>query len=142
MSLDLVHIHESYQAEPGEEYMNAAQLAHFEKILLDWKSAITEHNDTVKVRLQADTSPLADMNDRASLEEEFALELRDRDRERKLIKKINAALGRITSSEFGYCEQCSADIGIPRLEARPTAELCIDCKELAEKKEIRFKERT
>lgn len=125
----------------GDDYMNAADLARFKKILLDWKHAITEQDQAAKQHLQTDTSPLADMNDRASQEEEFSLALRSRDRERKLVKKINAALERIANEEFGYCESCGVEIGIARLEARPTAELCIDCKELEEKKEIRITEK-
>lgn len=140
MRLDSVLPHQRYTKACDEDYMNDAQLAHFKKILLDWKNAITEHNIAAKNKLQADTSPTADLNDRASLEEEFALSLRSRDRERKLLKKINAALERIASEEFGYCQRCGVEIGLPRLEARPTAELCIDCKELQEKKEIRVRE--
>lgn len=124
-----------------ENYMNAEQLAHFERILLDWKNSITDHNAAAKHKLQEDTAPLADLSDRASLEEEFSLALRDRDRERKLINKIDAALARIGNETFGYCESCGVEIGIARLEARPTAELCIDCKELQEQKEIRIKEK-
>ncbi len=123
---------------PTPNYMDAEQLAYFQQILLDWKHSITEQNIVAKQHLQADTSPLADLNDRASQEEEFSLALRSRDRERKLVKKINAALERIASEDFGYCERCGVEIGVPRLEARPTAELCIDCKELQEKQEVRI----
>lgn len=125
----------AYQEQQDEIYMNKQQLAHFEAILLDWKASITEQNQLAKQRLQDDTSPMADLSDRASLEEEFSLTLRSRDRERKLVNKINAALERIANDEFGYCEKCGIDIGVGRLEARPTAELCIDCKEIEEKKE-------
>lgn len=125
----------------SETYMNTEHLAHFKKILLDWRRAITEQDQVAKAHLQADTSPMADMSDRASQEEEFALALRSRDRERKLVKKINAALERIALEEFGYCENCGVEIGILRLEARPTAELCIDCKELQEKREVRITEK-
>ncbi len=124
-----------YQTKKGEAYMNEAQLEHFKTVLLQWKNAITEHNRDAKAQLQSDTSPLADPNDRATLEEEFSLTLRSRDRERKLLTKINAALFRIASDAFGYCEKCGVEIGLGRLEARPTAELCIDCKEIEEKKE-------
>lgn len=124
-----------YNLNHDEEYMNEAQLAHFRKILIDWKDSINQHNQNAKAHLQEDTSPLADMNDRASLEEEFSLTLRSRDRERKLVSKINAALERIATDEFGFCEKCGIEIGVRRLEARPTAELCIDCKELEEKRE-------
>ncbi len=124
-----------YDLGRNEEYMNEAQLEHFRNILLKWKEAINQHNKNAKAHLQADTSPMADMSDRASLEEEFSLTLRSRDRERKLVAKIDAALERITLNEFGYCEKCGVEIGIRRLEARPTAELCIDCKEIEEKRE-------
>ncbi len=120
--------------------MKKEQLLHFKKILEDWKDSITEHNSAAKNRLQSDTSPLADLNDRASLEEEFALSLRTRDRDRKVLNKINAALERIALEEFGYCERCGVEISLARLEARPTAELCIDCKEIAERKEFRVRE--
>lgn len=125
----------AYQMQTNEGYMNAEQLEHFKTVLLAWKASITEKNQVAKQHLQNDTSPMADMNDRASLEEELSLTLRSRDRERKLINKINAALERIASDDFGYCEKCGVEIGVPRLEARPTAELCIDCKEIEEKKE-------
>lgn len=125
----------------NNDYMNAQELARFKHMLLDWKRSITEQDQAAKAHLQTDTSPMADMNDRASQEEEFSLALRSRDRERKLVKKINAALERIATEEFGYCENCGVEIGIPRLEARPTAELCIDCKELQEKKEVRITEK-
>lgn len=118
-----------------EEYMDEAQLEYFKQILLDWKASITAKNEDAKNRLQADTSPLADISDRASLEEEFSLTLRSRDRERKLVAKIDAALERIAIDDFGYCEKCGVEIGLKRLEARPTAELCIDCKEIEEKRE-------
>jgi len=131
---------ESVPALQGE-YMNAEQLAYFKQKLIDWKESITEHNISAKDILQNDTSALADLNDRASLEEEFSLTLRARDRERKLTSKINAALERIALEEFGYCERCGVEIGLERLEVRPTAELCIDCKELEEKKETRFTDR-
>lgn len=125
----------AYQAKKDEVYMNEKQLAHFEQILNDWKDSIEANNAEVKSQLQEDTAPLADANDRASLEEEFSLTLRSRDRERKLINKINAALERIATEDFGYCEKCGVEIGVARLEARPTAELCIDCKEIEEKRE-------
>lgn len=129
------------EGQADSDYMNAEQLAYFERILLDWKRSITEHNTATKHKLKEDTAPFADLNDRASLEEEFSLALRDRDRERKLIGKIDAALERISSETFGYCELCDVKIGVPRLEARPTAELCIDCKELQEQQEVRIKEK-
>lgn len=127
--------------QSNDNYMDDKELARFKQILLDWKHAITTQDLAAKQHLQTDTSPLADLSDRASQEEEFSLALRSRDRERKLVKKINAALERIAAEEFGYCELCDVEIGVPRLEARPTAELCIDCKELQEQKEIRITEK-
>lgn len=124
-----------YKARKDEKYMNETQLEHFREILVNWKKAITEHNFEAKGHLQSDTSQLSDLNDRASQEEEFSLTLRSQDRERKLVYKINAALERISRDDFGFCEKCDVEIGIKRLEARPTAELCIDCKEIEEKKE-------
>lgn len=135
MELDTIKRVPHYQVETNEEYMNQAQLEHFRTVLLQWKEAITEHNRDAKAQLQSDTSPLADPNDRATLEEEFSLTLRSRDRERKLVAKIDAALLRIANEDFGYCEKCGIEIGVGRLEARPTAELCIDCKEIEERRE-------
>lgn len=135
MELDTIKRVPHYQVETNEEYMNQAQLEHFRTVLLQWKEAITEHNRDAKAQLQSDTSPLADPNDRATLEEEFSLTLRSRDRERKLVAKIDAALLRIANDDFGYCEKCGIEIGVGRLEARPTAELCIDCKEIEERRE-------
>ncbi|EPJ49841.1 MAG: DnaK suppressor protein [Osedax symbiont Rs2] len=94
-----------------------------------------EEVDSTITHLQEEVSSYADPNDRASQEEEFSLELRTRDRERKLIKKINEAMDSIDEDEFGFCEECDIEIGIRRLEARPTATLCIDCKTLSEIKE-------
>ena len=108
-----------YETAPGEEYMNEQQLEHFRQILLDWKQELMEEVDrTVR-----------------NLEEGFSLELRTRDRERKLLKKINETLEMIDEDDYGYCEACGVEIGIRRLEARPTATLCVDCKTLAELKE-------
>lgn len=118
-----------------EEYMNPQQLAHFEKALLDWKESIYRESERTRAHLKDEAVQTADLNDRATLEEEFSLELRARDRERKLLRKIDKALERIANNEFGWCEKCGEEIGIGRLEARPTAELCIDCKEIAERQE-------
>lgn len=126
-----------YQLVDGEEYMNEKQLAHIENILLEWRHSLMEEVDKTVSHLKRDTldrNP-ADPMDRASQEEEFSFELRTRDRERKLIKKIEDALERLREDDFGYCEACGIEIGLPRLEARPTATLCIDCKTLSEIKE-------
>nr|WP_234985286.1 RNA polymerase-binding protein DksA [Oceanospirillum multiglobuliferum] len=115
--------------------MNEGQLEHFRQILLTWKQELMEEVDRTVQHLQEDATNFADPADRATQEEEFSLELRTRDRERKLIKKINEALEDIDSKDYGYCESCGIEIGIRRLEARPTATLCVDCKTLAEIKE-------
>jgi DnaK suppressor protein len=124
-----------YEIKDSEEYMNEAQKDHFRLILREWKSELMEEVDMTINHLKEEASNFADPADRASQEEEFSLELRTRDRERKLIRKIDKALDSIDEDDFGYCEACGVEIGIRRLEARPTATLCIDCKTLAEIKE-------
>lgn len=124
-----------YQKKTGEEYMSPAQVEHFRLLLLDWKHDLLEEVDRTVHHMQDEAANFPDPNDRATQEEEFALELRTRDRERKLIKKINDALTALDNNEYGYCEQCGVEIGVQRLEARPTATLCIDCKTLDEIKE-------
>jgi DnaK suppressor protein len=124
-----------YLGKKGEEYMNDAQRGHFREILLNWKKQIMQEADDTVKHLQEEVTAYADLADRASREEEFNLELRTRDRERKLLKKIEEALERIDNKEYGYCDDCGAEIGIRRLEARPTATQCIECKTIAEIKE-------
>ncbi|HCH23445.1 MAG TPA: RNA polymerase-binding protein DksA [Oceanospirillaceae bacterium] len=124
-----------YAIKANEEYMNQAQSDHFKHILEAWKQDLAEEVDRTVNHLKEDGANFADPNDRASQEEEFSLELRARDRERKLTKKINDTLEMIETDEYGFCEACGVEIGIRRLEARPTATLCIDCKTLAEIKE-------
>lgn len=124
-----------YEPAPGEEYMNEKQLEHFRQILLNWKQELMEEVDRTVRHLQEDANNYADPADRATQEEGFNLELRTRDRERKLLKKINETIERIDEDDYGYCEDCGVEIGIRRLEARPTASQCIDCKTLAELKE-------
>lgn len=124
-----------YEAKDGEEYMNEAQLEHFRSILLNWKQNLMEEVDRTVNHLKEEAVNYADPNDRASQEEEFSLELRTRDRERKLVKKINQTIELIDEDDYGFCNHCGIEIGIRRLEARPTATLCIDCKTLAEIKE-------
>ena len=126
---------EPYKAKKGEEYMNEKQLAHFRKILTGWKAELSEDIDTTIHSMQDEATVFADPNDRATQESDMALELRNRDRERKLIKKIDETLGKIESGEYGYCESCGVEIGLERLQARPTASLCIDCKTLEEMRE-------
>lgn len=115
--------------------MNKDQLAHFSKLLAEWKQQLMEEVDRTVDHMKDDATNFPDPNDRATQEEEFSLELRTRDRERKLIKKINEAQRRIDDEEYGYCESCGIEIGVARLEARLTAELCIDCKTLEEIRE-------
>ncbi len=119
----------------GEDYMNEKQLAHLEKILLAWRQSLMEEVDRTVTHMKDEAANFPDPSDRASQEEEFSIELRTRDRERKLIKKIEDALERLKNDDFGYCEACGIEIGLKRLEARPTATLCIDCKTLSEIKE-------
>ena len=126
---------EPYQESANEEYMNPKQLEHFKKILEAWKNQLMEEVDRTVVHLKDEAGNLADPVDRAAQEEEFNLELRTRDRERKLIKKIEKTLIKVKEGDFGYCDTCGIEIGIKRLEARPTANLCIECKTLAEIKE-------
>jgi DnaK suppressor protein len=127
-----------YSLKESEEYMNAAQLEHFRKILLGWKQALMEQVDQTVSHMQNEPGNLADPNDCATREEEFNLELRTRDRERQLIKKIESTLQQIKQNEYGFCTQCGEEIGVRRLEARPTASLCIDCKTLAEIREKHY----
>tara|TARA_R110001583_G_scaffold66753_4_gene191513 strand:+ start:2742 stop:3173 length:432 start_codon:yes stop_codon:yes gene_type:complete len=131
----LLKHYEPYQAQKGEEYMNEPQREHFKNILNAWKKELMEEVDTTIKHMKEEASNFADPADRASQEEEFSFELRTRDRERKLTKKINVTLERIEQDDYGYCDSCGVEIGIRRLEARPTATQCIDCKTLAEIKE-------
>ena len=126
---------EPYQEKAGEEYMNDGQLSHFRKILEAWRTQLREEVDRTKSHMQDEAANFPDPVDRAAQEEEFSLELHTRDRERKLIKKIEKTLQKMEEDDFGYCDSCGIEIGIRRLEARPTADLCIDCKTLAEIKE-------
>lgn len=124
-----------YKPEKGEEYMSPAQLAHFRKILEDLKSELGRDIDRAVHTMQDEATVFADPNDRASQESDMTLELRNRDRERKLIKKIDEIIANIDAGDYGYCESCGIEIGLKRLEARPTATLCIDCKTLDEMRE-------
>lgn len=126
---------EPYNAAPDEEYMNEAQRDHFAVILKAWRNQLREEVDRTVNHMQDEAANFPDPVDRAAQEEEFSLELRTRDRERKLIKKIEKTIKRIEEDDFGFCDSCGVEIGIRRLEARPTADLCIDCKTMAEIKE-------
>ncbi len=124
-----------YQAEKNEEYMNKKQLEHFRQVLLQWKSQLMAEVDRTMHHMKAEVSNYPDPVDRASQEEEFGLELRARDRERKLLRKIEETLNRIKDNDYGYCDDCGAEIGVRRLEARPTATQCIECKTISEIRE-------
>jgi len=126
---------EPYKQKKGEEYMNESQKQHFQVLLNAWKQELMEEVDRTVSHMKDDASNFPDPADRATQEEEFSLELRTRDRERKLIKKIDSTIERIDSDDYGFCDQCGIAIGIRRLEARPTASLCVDCKTLDEIKE-------
>jgi RNA polymerase-binding transcription factor len=124
-----------YVAKKGEKYMNKKQQDHFRAALNAWKKELEDEiTRTVQQMRDVPENP-PDPNDRASQETDMSLELRSRDRERKLIKKIDEAIERIDTGDYGYCEVCGVEIGVERLEARPTAELCIDCKTLDEIRE-------
>ncbi|MGE0875637.1 MAG: RNA polymerase-binding protein DksA [Burkholderiales bacterium] len=124
-----------FTPKKGEEYMNARMRTHFRKMLEGIKAELSEEIDRTVHTMQDEATVFADPNDRASQESDMALELRNRDRERKLIKKIDETIARIDANEYGYCDSCGIEIGLKRLEARPTATLCIDCKTLDELRE-------
>lgn len=127
-----------YKEKKGEEYMNDKQEEHFRVILQAWRTELMEEVDRTVDHMKDDASNFPDPNDRASQETEFSIELRTRDRERKLLKKIRETLDMIDAHEYGFCESCGAEIGIRRLEARPTATLCIECKTLQEIREKNY----
>ena len=127
-----------YSMVKGEDYMNEEQIEHFRGLLNNWKSELMEKVDETVHHMQDEAANFPDPNDRATQESDFTMELRTRDRERKLIKKIEESLNRLDNDEYGYCESCGVEVGIRRLEARPTATECIDCKTLNEIKEKQF----
>ena len=124
-----------YVLQANEEYMNENQKNHFRQILNAQKRSLSSDIQNTMSSMQDTQTIYADPNDRASQETDMAIELRNRDRERKLIKKIDETLAAINRDDYGYCEECGEEIGISRLEARPTARLCIECKHLAELRE-------
>ena len=125
----------SYKGRKGEKYMSAAMKKHFNAVLIDWREHLKDEMQKTFDHLKNKGESYADPIDRASQEEEFAFELRTRDRERKLINKIAASIEQIKQDDYGYCYACGIEIGVKRLEARPTATHCIDCKTLDEIKE-------
>jgi len=124
-----------YKAKKGEKYMNARQLEHFRSILLGWRLDLMQEVDRTVHHMQDEAANFPDPTDRASQEEEFSIELKTRDRERRLIKKIDQTVERINQKDYGYCDTCGIEVGIQRLEARPTAAQCVDCKTLEEIRE-------
>lgn len=130
-----------YKPRRGEAYMSAAQLAHFREILLAWKRELMEEVDRTVLHMKDDAANFPDPNDRATQESEFGLELRTRDRERKLLKKIDSALARIDDGSYGFCEETGDEIGLRRLEARPVATLCVEAQERRELAERQFRDR-
>ena len=127
-----------YKEKKGEEYMNPNQVEHFRDILLSWKKELMDKVDETVHHMQDEAANFPDPNDRASQESDFTMELRTRDRERKLIKKIEESITALDNEEDGYCASCGVEIGIKRLEARPTATQCIDCKTLNEIREKQY----
>ncbi|GMW08220.1 MAG: RNA polymerase-binding protein DksA [Gammaproteobacteria bacterium] len=140
-SVGLIHGIPPYQSKSGEGYMNDRQLEHFRHILLAWKRELMEEVDRTVHHMQDEASNFPDPNDRATQESEFGLELRTRDRERKLLKKIDSALERIEEGSYGYCEETGEEIGLRRLEARPVATLSVEAQERRELAERQFRDR-
>ena len=124
-----------YRATKREQYMNEDQQDHFKSILGAWRQELIDDTERTVVSMQDESINLPDPNDRATQETDRSFELRTRDRERKLVKKIEESIGMIDSGDYGYCDSCGVPIGIKRLEARPTANQCIDCKTLDEIRE-------
>mgnify|MGYP001420734268 CR=1 FL=1 len=136
-----IHGIEPYVAKRGENYMSKEQLAHFAAILNSWKRELMNEVDRTVHHMQDEAANFPDPNDRATQESEFGLELRTRDRERKLLRKINSAIARIEDGTYGYCEETGEEIGLKRLEARPVATLCLEAQERREMSERQFRDR-
>ena len=132
---ELIHGIAPYKEKAREKYMNDKQLDHFRSILTAWKESLLDEVSRTIHLMQDENINHPDPNDRASQETDISLELRNRDRERKLLKKIDSTMLRVDSDDYGWCNRCGIEIGIRRLEARPTADLCVDCKTLNEIKE-------
>jgi DnaK suppressor protein len=136
-----IHGIEPYKPKRGEEYMSDAQLEHFRKILTAWKRELMFEVDRTVHHMQDEAANFPDPNDRATQESEFGLELRTRDRERKLLRKIDSALARIDEGSYGFCDETGEEIGLKRLEARPVATLCLEAQERRELAERQFRDR-
>ena len=130
-----------YIAKRGEQYMSKEQTEHFRNILLSWKRDLMVEVDRTVTHMKDEAANFPDPNDRATQEEEFSLELRTRDRERKLIRKIDEALGRIEDGSYGYCLETGEQIGVKRLEARPVATLSLEAQERRERREKQYGDR-
>lgn len=130
-----------YIPRRGEQYMNKEQLEHFRQILNTWKRDLMQEVDRTVLHMKDEAANFPDPNDRATQESEFSLELRTRDRERKLIRKIEEAIKRIEDGSYGYCVETGEEIGIKRLEARPVATLCIEAQERRERRELQYGDR-
>lgn len=130
-----------YIPRRGEQYMSKEQLEHFRQILMNWKRDLMQEVDRTVLHMQDEAANFPDPNDRATQESEFSLELRTRDRERKLIRKIDEALKRIDDGTYGYCVETGEEIGIKRLEARPVATLCLEAQERRERREKQYGDR-
>ncbi len=136
-----IHGINPYKPNGREEYMSTDQLAHFRDILSAWKGELIVEVDRTVHHMQDEAANFPDPNDRATQESEFGLELRTRDRERKLLRKIDSALNRIDDSSYGYCDETGEEIGLKRLEARPVATLCVEAQERRELAERQFRDR-
>lgn len=136
-----IHGIEPYKPKRGEEYMSADQLEHFRSILTSWKRELMYEVDRTVHHMQDEAANFPDPNDRATQESEFGLELRTRDRERKLLRKIDSALARIDEGTYGFCEETGEEIGLKRLEARPVATLSLEAQERRELAERQFRDR-
>jgi len=136
-----IHGISAYKSRRGEGYMSKKQLAHFNDILSAWKAELMTEVDRTVHHMQDEAANFPDPNDRATQESEFGLELRTRDRERKLLRKISSALTRIEEGTYGYCEETGEEIGLKRLEARPVATLCVEAQERRELAERQFRDR-
>jgi DnaK suppressor protein len=136
-----IHGISPYQPKRGEDYMSDAQLEHFREILSAWKRELMYEVDRTVHHMQDEAANFPDPNDRATQESEFGLELRTRDRERKLLRKIESALARIDDGSYGFCEETGEEIGLKRLEARPVATLCLEAQERRELAERQFRDR-
>ena len=136
-----IHGIEPYKPERGEDYMSPSQLEHFRRILSSWKRELMYEVDRTVHHMQDEAANFPDPNDRATQESEFGLELRTRDRERKLLRKIDSALARIDDGTYGFCDETGEEIGLKRLEARPVATLCLEAQERRELAERQFRDR-